>query len=92
MGGSRSLACCTSVCGGGMCADKQDQESQLLLMTRVSENILSDPDKLKVVVKAQAIIKGNKARDVIKRQKVLLRAHEMGEFEYGEEPEFIKIL
>ena len=60
MGGS---VCYSSVCGGFVSTDKQSQ----LALTKSSERFLQDPEKLRLLVKTQAMVKGHLVRELVKR-------------------------
>lgn len=77
----------SNVCkaGAGHLCDpcKSGSKQQTLTLYGASDDILGDPEKLKTVIKTQAIIKGKIVRELVKRKRVQNRMAELGEFDYG---------
>ena len=71
---------------GSLCDPcKSDMKStKSITLCIASEDILEDPEKLKAVIKTQAVIKGKIVRELVKRKRVQKRMSQLGEFDYGD--------
>lgn len=59
------------VCKSTLCDPcKSDLKGNTITLCMASDDILGDPEKLKAVIKTQAVMKGKIVRELVKRKRV----------------------